>query len=124
MIDERLYSIGPELQERLNWLKKHCYTEKATMETVIESNVRRYKAFYDIEAFARDGFENSPYNPDKQAYFMRVYDRDDSLTKEEFEKLRKIDQAKYVLYHQWKNGKVSIEQLKKVPWHEYRWPHL
>lgn len=123
MIDERLYSIGPELYKKLEEIKKYKFAEKATMENVIRSKVNRHKPFYDFHLYCKHGYEQSPYNPENQAKFRVVYDRDDTLNKEEFEELRKIDKVKYVLYHQWKNGDVTEEQLRNIKWFELLFPN-
>lgn len=124
MIDERLYSIGPKLQKKLEFIKKTQYTEKATMETVIKHHVWRKKPFYDLYLYGKHEFENCPYNPEQQAIYRVVYERDDTISKEEFEDLRKFHQVQYVLYHQWKKGEISEKQLKDFNWIKLMFPEV
>lgn len=123
MIDERLYVIGPELQQKLAAESKNNRYTKAFEIVQGHYNIGR-KPFYDFEYHCKLGYENGPYNPDNQAKFRAVYDRDDTLTKEEYGELRKIDQVKYVFYHLWKKGEVTEEQLKQLNWFEFRFPKI
>lgn len=109
-----MYSITPKLQEKLEWLHRHCY-RKTTLEKTCEREIFRIKPFYDFHSFCRSK-DGGPYNPDQQWYYMRVYDRDDTLSKEEYEQLREVDKVKYILYHKWKNGEVTKKQCSELDW--------
>jgi len=116
MIDEALYGITDKLRERLEWLHKHVYW-RMSFEKCCKRLIKNIKPFYDFAAFCMDK-NDGPYNPDMQWYYMRVYDRNDTVSREEFNQLREFDKVQYVLYHKWKNGEITKEQLKDFDWFE------
>ena len=111
-----MFSITPKLQKRLEWLHVNNHPN-SSFEKVCKMRIRKIKPFYDFAMYCMEK-NDGPYNPDKQDYFMRVYDCNDNLTKEEFKALSKYNQVQYVLYHRWKNGEITKEQLKNFDWIE------
>lgn len=120
MIDEKLFTITEQTHKKLKEMQSNPIFNPTNLsyEEFMERRLYLKKPFFDFASHCMNAFEYSPYNPANQPHRMTVYDQDDTLTKEEFQQLPKYHQVEYMLYHRWKKGEVTREQLKDFDWFE------
>jgi hypothetical protein len=69
------------------------------------------KPFLNFADHCVNHWNSSPYNPKNMNF---LYDKNDKLSREEFEQLTDYDKAQYKFYHLWKSGKLTMAQASKI----------